>query len=97
VELGESGPDVLTAVIELLKQRGFRGVAVLAGAAEGAAHFAVAVSQEFTGRFKAGDLLQQLAPIVEGKGGGRADLARGAGKNPAKIPDLLWRSGELLA
>jgi alanyl-tRNA synthetase len=97
VELGESGPDVLTAVIELLKQRGFRGVAVLAGAAEGAAHFAVAVSQEFTGRFKAGELLQQLAPIVDGKGGGRADLARGAGKNPAKIPDLLWRAGELLA
>jgi YD repeat-containing protein len=31
-----------------------------------------------------------------GKGGGKADLARGAGKEPGKISDLLWRAGELL-
>jgi alanyl-tRNA synthetase len=96
VDLGESGPDVLGAAVELLKQRNFRGVAVLAGEAEGTAHLAVAVSPDFTDRFKAGDLVQQLAPIVGGKGGGKADLARGAGKEPAKISDLLWRAGELL-
>ncbi len=97
VDLGESGPDLLAAVIEQLKQRGFRGVAVLAGEADGTAHLAVAVTGDFTGRFKAGELLQQLAPIVDGKGGGKPDLARGAGKEPAKISDLLWRAGELLA
>jgi alanyl-tRNA synthetase len=97
VELGENGPDVLGAVVELMKQRNFRGVAVLAGEAEGTAHVAVSVSPDLTERFKAGDLMQQLAPIVGGKGGGKADLARGAGKEPAKINDLLWRAGELLA
>jgi alanyl-tRNA synthetase len=97
VELGDNGPEVLAATLEALKQRSFRGVAVLAGEADGAAHIAVAVSPDFTGRFNAGELVQQLAPIVGGKGGGKADLARGAGKEPGKISDLLWRAGELLA
>ena len=96
VEMGENGADLLGAVADLLKQRSFRGVAVLAGEADGTAHLAVSVSPDFTDRFKAADLVGQLAPIIGGKGGGKADLARGAGKEPAKIPDLLWRAGELL-
>jgi alanyl-tRNA synthetase len=96
VELGEVGADLLPAVIERLKERKFRGVAVLAGAADGAAHLAVAVTPDFIERFKAADLVKELAPIIGGKGGGKSDLARGAGKDPAKIPDLFWRAGELL-
>ncbi|MGN1308212.1 MAG: DHHA1 domain-containing protein, partial [Akkermansia sp.] len=45
---------------------------------------------------KAGDLIRTLAPIVGGKGGGKADMARGAGKNRAALPELETKAKELL-
>ncbi len=96
---GGDGAEFLQAVLNGLKTRKFKGVAVLAGVPEtgdGAVQLAVSVSPEFTGRFNAGKLLQQLAPIVGGKGGGKPDAARGAGKDAGKVGDLLKKAGALL-
>ena len=99
VDLGEAGPELLASALNALKGRNFKGVAVLAGVGTGAdrsVHLAVGVSPEFTGRFNAGKVLQQLAPIIGGKGGGKGDVARGAGKDADKIPELLKRAAGLL-
>jgi alanyl-tRNA synthetase len=37
----------------------------------------------------AGNLLKELAPIVGGKGGGKADLAQGGGTEIGKVNELL--------
>ncbi|MBU1070580.1 alanine--tRNA ligase [Myxococcota bacterium] len=37
----------------------------------------------------AGNLLKELAALVGGRGGGRADFAQGGGRDPEKIPMLL--------
>ena len=37
----------------------------------------------------ANDLVKQLAAAVDGRGGGKADLAQGSGKNPAGIDAAL--------
>jgi alanyl-tRNA synthetase len=37
-------------------------------------------------------LIQEIAPIVGGKGGGRPDNAQGAGKDAAKIDEALARA-----
>ncbi len=96
--LGESGgPELLPAVLAELKGRDFRGVAILAGTLPDAVHLAVSVSPGFTDRFNAGKLLQQLAPVVGGKGGGKADLARGAGREPGKVDEALKLAADLLA
>ena len=99
---GADGGEYLQAVLNGLKGRKFKGVAVLAGVPEGAGkdggvQLAVGVSPEFIGRFNAGKLLQQLAPMVGGKGGGKADSARGAGKDAGKVGDLLQRAAALLS
>ena len=98
VPVGEAGAELLQAIVDTLKARKFKGVAVLAGASEKdkTVPLAVSVSPEFTNRFNAGKLLQQLAPVVGGKGGGKGDLARGAGKEPGKIGDLLKKAATLL-
>ena len=99
VDLGEAGPELLASALAALKTRKFKGVAVLAGVGTGedkSVHLAVGVSPEFTAKYNAGKLLQQLAPIVGGKGGGKGDLARGAGKDAGKIPELLKRAVSLL-
>ncbi|MBI5273877.1 MAG: alanine--tRNA ligase [Chlamydiales bacterium] len=38
---------------------------------------------------KAGELIRQLAPIVEGSGGGKPDLAQAGGKNPKQLPLVI--------
>lgn len=47
------------------------------------------VTKELTSRFKAGDLMREVAPLVGGKGGGRPDMAQGGGSDPSGIPALL--------
>ena len=46
---------------------------------------------------KAGDLIRTLAPIVGGKGGGKADMARGSGKELAAKDELLAKAAEALS
>jgi alanyl-tRNA synthetase len=74
----------------------FKGVILLAGAANDAVSLVAAVSPEFTARVQAGKLIQQIAPIVGGKGGGRPDNARGGGKNTAKLEEALAQARSLL-
>ena len=92
----ENGAELLAAILNGFKGRKFDGVVVLAGVADKTVQLAVSVSPKFTGRFNAGKLLQQLAPIVGGKGGGKVDAARGAGKEPGKVNEMLKRAGALL-
>jgi alanyl-tRNA synthetase len=54
------------------------------------------VPKDFASQFQANKLIQEIAPIVGGKGGGRPDNAQGAGKDAAKIDDALARARELL-
>jgi alanyl-tRNA synthetase len=94
--LGAADGDFLQAAADALKGQ-FKGVIVLGGAANGAAALVAAVSPEFTGKFQAGKIMQAIAPLVGGKGGGRPDNARGGGKDVSKIEDALQKAKALLA
>jgi alanyl-tRNA synthetase len=55
------------------------------------------VTKDLTERFHAGKIIQTIAPIVGGKGGGRPDMAQAGGPKPEcleqaieKLADLLW-------
>jgi len=87
--------DFLQAVVDSLKSR-FPGVIVLGGAANGAVTLIAAVSPEFTARIQAGKIIQQIAPIVGGKGGGKPDHARGGGKDATKLDEALAKAKSLL-
>jgi alanyl-tRNA synthetase len=87
--------DFLQAVADSLKGR-FKGVIVLGGAAGGAVSLVAAVSPEFTAKIQAGKIVQQIAPIVGGKGGGKPDNARGGGKDAAKLDEALAKAKSLL-
>jgi len=93
--LGAADGDFLQSVADALKGQ-FKGVIVLAGTANGAVALVAAVSPEFTATFQAGKIMQAIAPIVGGKGGGRPDNARGGGKYVAKIDEALQKAKSLL-
>ncbi|HEV2320027.1 MAG TPA: alanine--tRNA ligase, partial [Verrucomicrobiae bacterium] len=87
--------DFLQAVADSLKGR-FKGVIVLGGASGGAVFLVAAVSPEWTAKVQAGKIIQQIAPIVSGKGGGKPDNARGGGKDAAKLDEALAKAKSLL-
>jgi alanyl-tRNA synthetase len=87
--------DYLQAIADALKGQ-FKGVVVLGSNAEGAVALLAAVSPELTTKVQAGKIIQTIAPIVGGKGGGRPDNARGGGKDVTKLEEALTRARELL-
>jgi alanyl-tRNA synthetase len=93
--LGAADADFLQATGDALKGL-FKGVMVLAGTANGAVALVAAVSPEFTTRFQAGKIMQAIAPIIGGKGGGRSDNARGGGKDVSKLDEALQKARTML-
>ncbi len=87
--------DFLQAVTDSLKGR-FKGVIVLGGAAGGSVSLVAAVSPDFTSKIQAGKIIQQIAPLVGGKGGGKPDHARGGGKDAAKLDEALAKAKSLI-
>jgi alanyl-tRNA synthetase len=95
IERVDADGDTLQGLVNELKGR-FEGVIVLGGVANGAVALVAAVSPAFTGRIQAGKILQTIAPLVGGKGGGRPDHARGGGKDVAGLDEALARARSLL-
>jgi alanyl-tRNA synthetase len=65
------------------------GVVLLGTETEGRVTLLAAVTADLTSRVSADDLAKAMAPLVGGKGGGKADLAQAGGKDPAKIDAAL--------
>src|SRR5437899_8688709 len=92
----DADAKLLQAVADALKQK-FDGPIVLAGAKNGNVALVVIVPKQMTSKFQANKIIQQLAPIVGGKGGGRPESAQGGGTDPAKIDNLLEEARRLLS
>ena len=93
--LGDVDGDTLQTIADALKSQ-FKGVIILGGASNGAVALIAAVTLEFTATVQAGKIIQTIAPIVGGKGGGKPDNARGGGKNPSKLDEALAKAKSLL-
>jgi alanyl-tRNA synthetase len=93
--LGSANGDFLQSIVDSLKGR-FQGVIVLGGVANGAVALIAAVSPDFAAKIQAGKIIQQIAPIVGGKGGGKPDNARGGGKDAGKLDEALAKVKTIL-
>jgi alanyl-tRNA synthetase len=87
---------LLQAITDALKAR-FDGPIFLAGEKEGRVALIASVPKALISRYQAGKLIQETAPLVGGKGGGRPELAQGGGGDATKIDEALTRAKELLS
>jgi alanyl-tRNA synthetase len=95
-EVAGADAKLLQAVVDVLKPK-FNGPIFLAGTADGRVALIASVPKELTSKIQANKLIQEVAPIVEGKGGGRPEGAQGAGKDATKIGEALARARELIS
>jgi len=93
----DANAEQLQAVANNLKAKGFAGVAVLFGREANQVHVLVMVDSSLTGKVQAGKVVQELTGMLGGRGGGKADLARGAGKDLSQLEPARRRAMELTA
>ena len=95
-EVQNGDGKLLQAVVDALKSK-FKGPIFLVGATNESVALVASVPKEMSAKLQANKLIQQIAPIVGGKGGGRPENAQGAGKDASKIAEALEKARELLS
>ena len=94
--LGSVDGNFAQAVADALKGK-FEGVVVLGAAGNDSVALVASVPDSLTNKVQAGRIIQSIAPIVGGKGGGKPTQARGGGKDANKIDEALAEVPKILA
>ena len=81
--------EALREVVDTIRDRLGSGVVCVGSAVDGKVSLVAAVTKDLTKRVQAGRLVQEIAKVVGGGGGGRPDLAQAGGKDPAKLDQAL--------
>jgi alanyl-tRNA synthetase len=79
----------LRETMDQLKNKLGSAVILLAATAGGKVSLVAGVTKDLTPKMKAGDLVKLAAEKVDGKGGGRPDMAQAGGSNPDALPQAL--------
>lgn len=79
----------LLALVDQLKNKLGSAVILLGGEFDGKVVLVAGVTQDLTGKLKAGELMKRAAAAVGGKGGGRPDMAQGGGVDAGKLGEAL--------
>jgi alanyl-tRNA synthetase len=81
--------DGLRALADTLRDRLRSGVVCLGSAVDGKVALVAAVTKDLTKRFPAGKLIQEVAQMAGGRGGGRPDLAQAGAPDASKLDAAL--------
>ena len=89
--VGTAAADVRNLVTDVKGRLGSRpGVVAVFAPGPGTVAFAVAVTPAaIAAGWAAGDLTKVFLPAIEGRGGGKKDMAQGAGTRPDRIPAAI--------
>jgi alanyl-tRNA synthetase len=95
--LSTTSVDRAREAIDMLKKKAGSAAIVLAYDEDGKVMLLAGVTDDLIARgLKAGDLVKTIAPIVDGGGGGKPQMAQAGGKNPAKIDEALAKAKEMI-
>jgi alanyl-tRNA synthetase len=81
--------NALRQLADVLSQKLRTGVVVLGQANNGKASLVARVTDDLTTRLNAGQIIREIAALIGGKGGGKADMATGGGSEPEKLDAAL--------
>jgi alanyl-tRNA synthetase len=94
--LSTTSIDRAREAIDMLKKKAKSAAIVLAYEEDGKVMLLSGVTDDLIKRLKAGDIVKTIAPIVDGGGGGKPQMAQAGGKNPAKIDEALKEAAHLI-
>ena len=86
----------LRDIVDKIKDKLKNAIVVLALVKNDKISLVSGVSKDLTDTYHAGDILKHVALQVDGKGGGRADMAQGGGSDISNLQDALNSVQELI-
>lgn len=86
----------LRELADSLKQKVGSGIIILGTASEQKVFLVAAVTKDLTERIRAEAIINEIAPMIGGGGGGRPDFAQAGGTNPEKLDKVLKKSYSVL-
>ncbi len=89
--------DSLLKLVDQLKNKLGSSVVLLAGVDQGKVTLVAGTTQDTASLVKAGDLVKFVAEQLGGKGGGRPDMARGAGTDTGNLAAVLQNASAWVA
>lgn len=81
--------DALRTTLDQLKNKLGSALIMLASDVDGKVTLLAGVTKDLIGKAKAGDAVKECAPYVDGRGGGKPEMAQAGGQNAAGIDDAL--------
>lgn len=88
-ELPNADVNALRNTMDQLKNKLGSAVIMLASNNDGKVTLLAGVTKDLLGKAKAGDAVKECAPYVDGRGGGKPDMAQAGGQKPEGIKDAL--------
>ncbi|MBP7937512.1 MAG: alanine--tRNA ligase [Phycisphaerae bacterium] len=89
-QLPEAPVEQIREAADFLRTKAESAAVCLATAVEGKPMLLAAMTEDVVKKgLKAGDLIREIAPAIDGRGGGKPDLAQAGGKNADGIPNAL--------
>ncbi len=95
-EVSGTDKESLRQLVDSLRQKIGSGVVALGMADDGKVSLIAGVTKDLTAKVHAGKLIQALAKLVGGSGGGRPDLAEAGGKDTSALKSALGTIPALL-
>jgi alanyl-tRNA synthetase len=93
-ETPSTGPNIMRQLIDQLRRKAAPCAVLLAARqGEGKVTLVAGISRDLVEQgISAGDWVRDVAKIVGGGGGGKADMAQAGGKSPEKLPEALEKA-----
>jgi len=96
-QLSETTIEQGRSAIDMLKKKAKSAAIVIGFADNDKVTLLAGVTDDLVKEgISAGDILRQIAPIVDGGGGGRPQMAQAGGKNPEKLKEALDKALQLV-
>jgi len=73
------------------------GIILIGSKVEDKAMLLCMVTKDLSDRYNAGNIVKEIAPVVGGKGGGRAEMAQAGGPNSEKLEEALGKLEKIIS
>ena len=90
-------PKELKTITDELFEKIYSGVIIIAAkVGENKTQIIIKVTEDITKTVKANELIKKLAPIIDGRGGGKPHMAQAGGSSPEKLDEVITKANKIM-